>query len=142
MTLPEAVSEAWVMNDKSSPTCHLPAPLGSFLYVTQERFWLLSFIGPPVSRTVCRALPETQLSAQLSNCLEILNLFQPACLLQAGHLPPAWSMGGQTQGRSVSPQAEAQRHACWGMLGFGQRIGSAPDRLAQGHGAGKDWTQQ
>lgn len=74
-----------------------------------------------------RALPEAQLSAQLSNCLEILNLFQPACLLQAGHLLPAWSVGGQTQGRSVSCRAEAQRHACQGTLGFGERIGPAPN---------------
>ena len=47
MTIPGAVSEARVTHGKSSPTCHLPAPLGSFLYVTQERFWHLSFIGSP-----------------------------------------------------------------------------------------------
>ena len=47
MIIPGAVSEAQVTHGKSSPTGHLPAPLGSFLYVTQERFWHLSFIDSP-----------------------------------------------------------------------------------------------
>ena len=51
MPLPGSVAGARVTRDKSTPTCHLPAPLGSFLYGTRGRFWHLSFVGyrPPLS---------------------------------------------------------------------------------------------
>lgn len=51
VTLPGSVAGARVTCGKSTPTRHLPVPLGSFLYGTQGRFWHLSFISyrPPLS---------------------------------------------------------------------------------------------